>query len=122
MKGLRRRLRLAVIAWLSFQVVSLSALVLLDCCDAHGPADVARAEKQHETADSPYCPMHGRTGKTCPMHHQAADHGQSHHEQAAGDEHASHHSMQHEEAASPASSKASSGSSKESCAVGGSCT
>jgi hypothetical protein len=61
----RRRLRTAVIAWMLFQVVSLSALVPRDCCDAHRPA--AQAERCHETAESSYCPMRAQ-GRNCPMH------------------------------------------------------
>ena len=66
MKPFRRRLRLAVAAWLLFQVVSLSALVPRDCCDAHHAA-AAEAERCHERADSPYCPMRSQ-GRSCPMH------------------------------------------------------
>ena len=107
MKGLRRRLRLAVIAWLSFQVVSLSALVPLDCCDAHRPTDVVRAENCHERADSPYCPMRARNGQACPMHQQAeaAAHPHAHHQQTAAEEHPSHHAGQEEQASSEESSK-----------------
>ena len=117
MKGLRRRLRLAVIAWLSFQLVSLSALVPLDCCDAHRPADVVRAENCHERADSPYCPMRARNGQACPMHQQAeaAANPHAHHQQTAAEEHPSHHAGQEEQASSEESSK-------NQCSLGGTCS
>ena len=116
MKSLRRRLRLAVTAWLSFQVVSLSALVPLECCDAHRPADVVRAESCHERADSPYCPMRAKTGKACPMHQKAelAD-PHAHHRQAAAEEHASSHPGRHEQASATEPAK-------EQCSVGGTCS
>lgn len=116
MRGLRRRLRLAVSAWLLFQVVSLSALVPLDCCDAHRPADVVRAKSCHERADSPYCPMRAKTGHACPMHQKAElDAPHAHHQQIAGEEHASHHPGQHD--ATPAREP-----SNTQCSVGGTCS
>jgi hypothetical protein len=116
MKGLRRRLRLAVTVWLSFQVASLSALVPLDCCDAHRPADVVRAESCHERADSPYCPMRARNGKTCPMHQKAELAGpHAHHRQTAADEHAASHPGQHEQASAPERAK-------DHCSIGGTCS
>ena len=116
MKSLRRRLRLAVTAWLLFQVVSLSALVPLDCCDAHRPADVVRAESCHERADSPYCPMRAKTGKACPMHQKAelAD-PHAHHRQAAAEERASSHPGQQDHASAPAPAK-------DQCSMGGTCS
>ena len=116
MKGLRRRVRLAVTAWLLFQVVSLSALVPLDCCDAHRPADVVRAERCHERADSPYCPLRAKSGKACPMHQKAelAD-PHAHHRQTAAEEHASSHPGQHEQAAATEPAK-------HECSVGGTCS
>jgi hypothetical protein len=116
MKGLRRRLRLAVTAWLLFQVVSLSALVPLDCCDAHGPADASRAENCHERADSPYCPMRAKSGKACPMHQQAEfDDPHADHRQTAGEEHVSHRPAQREQASAADSSN-------DHCSVGGTCS
>lgn len=116
MKGLRRRLRLAVTAWLLFQVVSLSALVPLDCCDAHRPADVVRAENCHERADSPYCPMRARNGKACPMHQKAEFDGHhAHHQQTAGEEHVSHLPGKREQASAADPSK-------DHCSVGGTCS
>jgi hypothetical protein len=92
MTALRRRLPLAVTLWLLFQVVSLSALVPLDCCDAHRPANVARQERCHETPESPYCPMRTRDGRACPMHQKAeADNLQAHHGQLAAEEDAGLH-------------------------------
>lgn len=101
MKPFRRRLRLAVAAWLLFQVVSLSALVPRDCCDAHHAATAERT-RCHERADSPYCPMRSQ-GRSCPMHPnvpaaQPADshahHGDGGHQQPAAEpapaDHASH--------------------------------
>jgi hypothetical protein len=111
MKALRRRLRLAVTLWLVFQVVSLSALVPLDCCDAHAPANVARQERCHETPESPYCPMRARDGKACPMHQRAqADNPHAHHGQMAGGEHSSHDAGSGRE------------SSNRECAIGATCT
>jgi hypothetical protein len=116
MKALRWRLRLAVTSWLLFQVVSLSALVPLACCDAHRPANAVRRERCHETAESPYCPMRARDGKACPMHQQAeADASHAHHRQMASEENASHHGRLPD-----------AGSATESpnnqCAIGGTCT
>jgi hypothetical protein len=101
MKPFRRRLRLAVAAWLLFQVVSLSALVPRDCCDAHHAA-TAEGTRCHEDADSAYCPMRSQ-GRNCPMHpqvpaaHPAESHahhgGGGHHQDAAAPapaDHASH--------------------------------
>jgi hypothetical protein len=96
MRGVRRRLRVAVTAWLLFQVVSLSALVPLDCCDAHKPASAVRGERCHESADSPHCPLRAKTGRACPMHQQAqAPENDGHRvhaqlRQPVADEHASH--------------------------------
>ena len=116
MKSLRRRLRLAVTAWLLFQVVSLSALVPLDCCDAHRPADVIGAESCHERADSPYCPMRAKTGKACPMHQRSelAD-PHAHHRQAAAGEHGSPHPGHQEYASATAPAK-------DHCSIGGTCS
>ena len=81
MTVLRRRLRVAVAAWLLFQVASLSALVPRNCCSAHQTA--ARTARCHETAESSYCPTRASTGVPCPMHQKA----QGHHEQAQVSEH-----------------------------------
>jgi len=121
MKPFRRRLRLAVAAWLAFQVVSLSALVPRDCCAAHHPAKADRVERCHERADSAYCPMRSQ-GRNCPMHPQVAaeppaddhaHHGDGAHHQAveadAAGDHASH------TAAKPESSPT------EQCTLGGTC-
>jgi hypothetical protein len=116
MKGLRRRLRLAVTAWLMFQVVSLSALVPLDCCDSHRAANAVRAERCHESANSPYCPMRVRDGKACPMHQKAeVDNAHAHHQQMAGGEDTSHHPGQHQQSAAPESSN-------DQCTIGGTCS
>jgi hypothetical protein len=116
MEGLRRRLRLAVTAWLTFQVVSLSALVPLDCCDPHRRANTVVGEQCHESADSPYCPMRGREGTVCPMHQKAeVDNSHGHHEQMAGEEHASSHLGLHEQASARKSSPAQ-------CVIGGTCS
>lgn len=112
MRPLRRRLRLAVTAWLLFQVVSLSALVPLDCCDAHVPANVGRQERCHESPESPYCPMRARDGKACPMHQKAeADNLHAHHGQMAAEEDAG----LPDHASSPESSNTH-------CAIGATCT
>jgi len=112
MKALRRRLRSAVTAWLLFQVVSLSALVPLNCCDAHVPADVAAQKRCHETPESPYCPMRARDGKACPMHQKAeADNLHAHHRQIAAGEDAGLHAH----ASGPESSDTH-------CAIGATCT
>jgi hypothetical protein len=112
MKALRRRLRLAVALWLLFQVVSLSALVPLDCCDAHVPANVDRQERCHGTPESPYCPMRARDGKACPMHQKAeADDLHAHHRQMAAEEDAG----LHDAASGPESSNSH-------CAIGATCT
>ena len=124
MKPFRRRLRLAVAAWLVFQVVSLSALVPRDCCAAHHPVRADREERCHERADSPYCPMRSQ-GRNCPMHPPGdgvaagttadshAGHGDGHHQAVepapSAAAHASH-------AAVPESSPT------EQCAVGGTCS
>jgi hypothetical protein len=112
MKALRRRLRLAVTLWLLFQVVSLSAPVPLDCCDAHVPANVARQERCHETPESPYCPMRARDGTACPMHQKPeADDPHAHHRQMAAGEDAG----LHDAASRPESSP-------RQCAIGATCT
>ena len=116
MKTLRRRLRLAVTAWLLFQLVSLSALVPLDCCDAHRPANVGRQERCHESPESPYCPMRARDGKACPMHQKAeADNLHAHHRQMAAEEHASHDAGLQDPASAPEPSN-------NHCAIGATCT
>ena len=121
MRALRRRLRLVVAAWLVFQVVSLAALVPLDCCDAHTPASALRNERCHESAGSAFCPMRARTGRACPMHQDAAAH-ESHgriahadHDQAVDDEHASHRPA----AAAGVQNQATAG---DQCAIGGTCS
>ena len=117
MKALRRRLRLAVTAWLLFQVISLSALVPRDCCDAHVPANAVRQERCHETAESPYCPMRAREGgQACPMHQKAeTDAGHTHHRQMVLEEHAFH------DAVLPDTSSATESPNTQ-CAIGGTCT
>src|SRR3954465_11166316 len=96
MRGVRRRLRIVATAWLLFQVVSLSALVPPDCCDAHKAASAVAGERCHENADSPYCPLRAQTGRACPMHQKAEapeDHDHGAHaqvQQPAAGEHASH--------------------------------
>jgi hypothetical protein len=114
MKGLRRRLRLAVTAWLLFQVVSLSALVPLDCCDAHRPAGV-RAKSCHEKAASPYCPMRASSGKACLMHQKAGlDDPHLDHVQMAAAEHGSH-------LPPPPERSSAAENSKDQCSMGGTC-
>jgi hypothetical protein len=118
MKPFRRRLRLAVAAWLLFQVVSLSALVPRDCCDAH---HAATAERCHERADSPYCPMRSQ-GRSCPMHPQVpaaqpadshAHHGDGHDQAAAEPAPADHASHAPAVPESPSSDQ---------CTLGGTCS
>ena len=61
----RRHLRLWVAAWLTFQVVSLSAFVPRDCCAAHRPpAQVQAAEAschhpQQAPEPAPECSLRG---------------------------------------------------------------
>lgn len=91
MTVLRRRLRVAVAAWLLFQVASLSALVPRNCCSAHQTA-AARTARCHETAESSYCPLRASKGASCPMHQKA----QGHHEQAQVSGHDGHAQTQPE--------------------------
>jgi hypothetical protein len=109
MTVLRRRLRVAVAAWLLFQVASLSALVPRNCCAAHQTA--ARTARCHEPAESSYCPLRASTGAACPMHRKA----QGHHEQAQVSEHAGH-AQTHPEPATAESSQ------NDRCALQATCT
>jgi hypothetical protein len=77
MAALRRRLRVWVTTWLVFQVVSLSALVPRDCCEAHRAATAAEKSTDQnchedaaasEPAAGDHCPMPGVSGAQCPMH------------------------------------------------------
>ena len=123
MRLFRRRLRLAVAAWLFFQAVSLSALVPRDCCAAHHSARADRGEGCHERADSAYCPMRSQ-GRNCPMHPQVAaaieteshaDHdGPAHHQATEPDPAASGH------ASHPTAAPATAPTGE--CALGGTCT
>jgi hypothetical protein len=130
MRPFRRRLRLAVAAWLMFQVVSLSALVPRDCCDAHQVATVDAGARCHESTGSTYCPMRSKgKGRRCAMHSQVpateASDPHAHHGAAAGNEpapahhvtseHTSHEQTPHDMASShePLSSG--------DCAIGGTC-
>jgi len=121
MKPFRRRLRLAVAAWLLFQVVSLSALVPRDCCDAHHAAAAERT-RCHERADSPYCPMRSQ-GRNCPMHPQvpAAQPADSHAHHADG----GHHQAAAEPAPAdhaPHAPAVPESPSSDHCTVGGTCS
>ena len=73
MRSLRRRLHGWVMAWMAFQVVSLSALVPRDCCEAHAHKSTA-SSPHHETVEGAHCPMRAADGKPCPMHGEAASH------------------------------------------------
>ena len=73
MRVLRRRLHGWVTAWLVFQVVSVSALVPRDCCDAHAHAAKA-AEPCHDTVAASHCTMPVPDGTPCPMHREQASH------------------------------------------------
>jgi hypothetical protein len=111
MSVIRRRLRIAVAAWLLFQVVSLSALVPRDCCDAHRIS----TERCHESAESAYCPMRSQ-GRNCPMHQPApVQDGHADHADPVASEHAAH------AAAVPATHE-SHDDSRARCTIGGSCS
>ena len=110
MTVLRRRLRVAVAAWLLFQVASLSALVPRNCCSAH-QTPAARSARCHETAESSYCPTRASTGVSCPMHQKA----QGHHEQAPVSEHAGHAQAQPQPAGAESSQN-------DRCALRATCT
>jgi hypothetical protein len=58
MRFLRRRLRLFVVAWLLFQVTSLSAFVPRDCCAAHRPVAEA-TDHCHKPAPPSDCSLRG---------------------------------------------------------------
>jgi hypothetical protein len=119
MKAVRRRLRLAIAAWLLFQVVSLSALVPRDCCDAHHTATAERTGG-HERADSPYCPMRSQ-GRSCPMHPEVPsavpadshDHHDGHEQAAVTPAPADHESHEPPVPESPA---------EDLCTLGGTCS
>jgi hypothetical protein len=82
MTWMRRRLRLAVIAWLVCQVAAVSAVPLRDCCQdhqrpkavepgCHGKA--APAHAAHASHGAPaQCPMKAANGTACPMHRSPA--------------------------------------------------
>ncbi len=83
MSALRSRVRLIAVAWLLFQVASLSAFVREDCCAMHTAAMVhatAEAPACHETEPEPApvpkdgdaCPMHQDEAAACPMHRSSA--------------------------------------------------
>ena len=78
MRSLRRRLHGWVMAWMVFQVVSLSALVPRDCCKAHAHQGTT-TPSHHETAAGAHCPMPKTDGRPCSMHQDPAirqhDHG-----------------------------------------------
>jgi hypothetical protein len=122
MKVFRRRLRLAVAAWLVFQVVSLSALVPRDCCDAHHVASTERAEPCHERADSSYCPMRSQ-GRDCPMHPQVGglQTADAHAHHGAGADHAAVPAPAAPEHAAHAQS-AREYPSTDRCTIGGTCS
>jgi hypothetical protein len=71
MRTLRRRLHGWVIAWMTFQVVSLSALVPRDCCEAHAHKATMASSHDHTSA---HCPMRAVDGKPCQMHEAPANH------------------------------------------------
>ena len=71
MKVLRRRLRIAVAAWMLFQLVSLSALVPTECCAAHRVSKAAPPDRCHQDAHVAYCPIRNGDKGSCPMHQSA---------------------------------------------------
>ena len=93
MAFIRRRLRLAVTAWLVVQVALLSALVPRDCCAAHQAAS-QNERSCHEEKPAEYCPMRGADGTPCPMHRGG---------RAGPDEHAADHNPSDREPASQCS-------------------
>jgi hypothetical protein len=68
-------------AWMVFQVVSLSALVPRDCCEAHAHKAAMPSSHDHTGA---HCPMQAADGKPCPMHEAPAS--EHHHHGTVPDE------------------------------------
>ena len=71
MTAIRRRIRVATMAWLLCQVASLSAFVPEQCCVAHAEEAAAKqkAASCHEAA-----PAAPKDGDACPMHHGSKSH------------------------------------------------
>jgi len=58
-------------AWIAFQVASLSAFVPRECCSAHRPSAAVQQHGCHQDAAAVQCPMRSAGGAPCPMHRTA---------------------------------------------------